>query len=248
MVQTRARFFHAEFDARRARPDNAAMRRMSAGARVGLMVIGLVVPVAPAAGQGAAAVPSAVPLQPNPSECEIQAALLGVVGSGCPPIHLQRPPAPPPAVAVPLSTPTASPVPPAAAAPGTLTVPKDSAPMEVAKPVLKAAFRVEFDFNSTVIRPESRVILDRVAAVMSAPAAGAIRFRVIGHTDAVGGDAANLALSERRALAVVAYLTGQHGIAANRLEATGRGMRELLLPDQPTAAANRRVEIVNLGE
>lgn len=233
MVQTRAVFFHAEFDARRNRPDNAAMRKLFVVARIGVMLSGLAGPVTSVAAQTVAA----VPLGPNPSECEIQAALLGVVGPGCPPIHLQRPPSPPPVVTVPLSTPTALPR-------STETAPA----VEAAKPELKAAFRVEFDFNATTLRPESRVILDRVAAVMTAPAAGATRFRVIGHTDAVGGDAANLALSERRALAVVAYLTGHHRIAANRLEATGRGMRELLLPDQPTAAANRRVEIVNLGE
>ncbi|WP_298374392.1 OmpA family protein [Azospirillum sp.] len=179
---------------------------------------------------------TAVPLGPNPSECEIQAALLGVAGPGCPPLRMQRPAAPPPAVAPPL----------AAAKPGAF--PAQAVAPVAAAPELKAAFRVEFDFNATAIRPESRVILDRVAAVMTAPAAGSARFRVVGHTDAVGGDAANLALSERRALAVVAYLTGHHHIAANRLEASGRGLRELLLPDQPTAAANRRVEIVNLGE
>lgn len=240
MVQTRAQVFHAEFDARVVRSDNADMRRMFVIARIGFLLAGVVAPVSPAAGQAAA-----VPLGPNPSECEIQAALLGVVGPGCPAIHLQRPPAPPPAVAVPLSTPTAS-TPTASTRP--VLSPAPPPVTEMAKPELKAAFRVEFDFNSTTLRPESRAILDRVAAVMSAPAAGAIRFRVIGHTDAVGDDAANLALSERRALAVVAYLTGQHRIAANRLEATGRGMRELLLPDQPMAAANRRVEIVNLGE
>ncbi|WP_238474812.1 OmpA family protein [Azospirillum cavernae] len=184
---------------------------------------------------------TAVPLGPNPSECEIQAALLGVAGPGCPPLRMQRPAAPPPAVLPPAVVP-----PLAAAKPG--AIPAQAAAPVAAPPELKAAFRVEFDFNATAIRSESRVILDRVAAVMTAPAAGSTRFRVVGHTDAVGGDAANLALSERRALAVVAYLTGHHHIAANRLEASGRGMRELLLPDQPTAAANRRVEIVNLGE
>lgn len=234
MVQRRAQVFHAEFDARVGRPDNAAMRVIPLAGLAGLL-IAAALPVLAQTSPLNASPMTAVPLGPNPSECEIQAALLGVAGPGCPPLRMQRPAAPPPAVVPPLT----------AAKPGAVPA-LAAAPVAVA-PELKAAFRVEFDFNATAIRPESRVILDRVAAVMTAPAAGSTRFRVVGHTDAVGGDAANLALSERRALAVVAYLTGHHHIAANRLEASGRGMRELLLPDQPTAAANRRVEIVNLG-
>ncbi len=235
MVQRRAQVFHAEFDARVGRPDNAAMRVIPLVGLAGLLIAAALPALAQTSPLNASPM-TAVPLGPNPSECEIQAALLGVAGPGCPPLRMQRPAAPPPAVLPPL----------AAAKPG--VVPTQAAAPVAPPPELKAAFRVEFDFNATAIRPESRVILDRVAAVMTAPAAGSTRFRVVGHTDAVGGDAANLALSERRALAVVAYLTGHHHIAANRLEASGRGMRELLLPDQPTAAANRRVEIVNLGE
>lgn len=234
MVQRRAQVFHAEFDARVGRPDNAAMRVIPLAGLAGLL-IAAALPVLAQTSPLNASPMTAVPLGPNPSECEIQAALLGVAGPGCPPLRMQRPAAPPPAVLPPV----------AAAKPG--AIPAQAAAPVATAPELKAAFRVEFDFNATAIRPESRVILDRVAAVMTAPAAGSTRFRVVGHTDAVGGDAANLALSERRALAVVAYLTGHHHIAANRLEASGRGMRELLLPDQPTAAANRRVEIVNLG-
>ncbi len=235
MVQRRAQVFHAEFDGRVGRPDNAAMRVIPLVGLAGLLIAAALPALAQTSPLNASPM-TAVPLGPNPSECEIQAALLGVAGPGCPPLRMQRPAAPPPAVVPPLAAAKPGAVPAQAAAPV-------AAPLE-----LKAAFRVEFDFNATAIRPESRVILDRVAAVMTAPAAGSTRFRVVGHTDAVGGDAANLALSERRALAVVAYLTGHHHIAANRLEASGRGMRELLLPDQPTAAANWRVEIVNLGE
>ena len=234
MVQRRAHVFHAEFDARVGRPDNAAMRVIPLVGFAGLLIAAALPALAQTSPLNTSPM-TAVPLGPNPSECEIQAALLGVAGPGCPPLRMQRPAAPPPAVLPPL----------AAAKPG--VVPTQAAAPVAAPSELKAAFRVEFDFNATAIRPESRVILDRVAAVMTAPAAGSTRFRVVGHTDAVGGDAANLALSERRALAVVAYLTGHHHITANRLEASGRGMRELLLPDQPTAAANRRVEIVNLG-
>ncbi|MBP2300237.1 OmpA family protein [Azospirillum picis] len=185
-----------------------------------------------------------MPLGPNPSECEIQAALLGVTDPSCPPMRLQRPPALPPGTASPEA---AQPTPASRPVPGPVALPPLPGPVAVPVPELRAAFRVEFDFNSAHIRPESRAILDKVAAVMTAPAAGTTRFRVVGHTDRVGGDAVNLTLSRRRAAAVVDYLATHHHIGRERLEASGMGARELLLPDQPAAAANRRVEIINLG-
>jgi len=175
------------------------------------------------------------PLGPNPSECEIQAALLGAAGPGCPPIAMKRPP-PQPAAEAP------------AAAPAAIAVPTPPGPVALPAVGLRAAFRINFDFNSARIRPESRTTLDRVGAVMTAPETGGTRFRIVGHTDAVGGDAVNLALSRRRAMAVVDYLVTHHHIPRDRLDAQGMGAREPVLPDDPKAAENRRVEIVNLGE
>ncbi|MFS2011068.1 OmpA family protein [Azospirillum sp. CT11-132] len=224
-----AGLFHEQFDTTVRGPNNAAMR-------LGLLFgacVWLVLPV----GAVAQGLPNpAMPMGPNPSECEIQAALLGTTGPNCPPVAMQRPAAPPPATP-PASPPTGRPAP--------VTVPPLPGPAAMPAPELRAAFRVEFDFNSAVIRPESRAILDKVATVMAA--AGNTRFRIVGHTDAVGSDAANLALSKKRAAAVVEYLVSKHHIRRDRLEASGMGARELLLPDQPKAAANRRVEIVNLG-
>jgi len=120
-------------------------------------------------------------------------------------------------------------------------------PVAALKAGLRAAFRIGFDFNSARIRPESRAVLDRIGAVMTAPEAATARFRIVGHTDAVGGDAANRALSQRRADAVAEYLADQHGVRRDRLDTAGMGAREPLLPKKPKAAENRRVEIVNLG-
>lgn len=220
-----AGLFHEQFDTTVRGPNNAAMRL---GLALGACVW-LTLPV----GAIAQGLPNpAMPMGPNPSECEIQAALLGTTGPNCPPVAMQRPAAPPPAT-------------PPAERPAPVTVPPLPGPAAMPAPELRAAFRVEFDFNSAVIRPESRAILDKVATVMAT--AGNTRFRIVGHTDAVGGDAANLALSKKRAAAVVEYLVSKHHIRRDRLEASGMGARELLLPDQPKAAANRRVEIVNLG-
>ncbi|ALG70669.1 membrane protein [Azospirillum thiophilum] len=227
-----AGLFHGQCATTVRGPNNAAMRWGCLFGACAWMIL-------PVAALAQALPNPAIPMGPNPSECEIQAALLGTTDPTCPPLAMRRPAVPPPAAA---AATAAGP-----ARPGPVTVPPLPGPAAMPSPELRAAFRVEFDFNSARIRPESRAILDKVAAVMANPAAGRTRFRVVGHTDAVGGDAANLALSRRRAAGVVEYLATHHHIRRDRLEASGMGARELLLPDQPKAAANRRVEIVNLG-
>jgi len=67
---------------------------------------------------------------------------------------------------------------------------------------------------------------------------------IVGHTDRVGAQLANDALSLKRAQAV-AQLLIDRGIPAQQIEAAGRGEREplVLTPDGVAEAANRRVEI-----
>ncbi len=75
---------------------------------------------------------------------------------------------------------------------------------------------ITFDFNSAQITPPAAAVLSQQAAwIRQFPE---VRFRVYGHTDEVGGDAANQALGLRRANAVVSYLATQ-GISKSRLEA-----------------------------
>jgi len=181
---------------------------------------------------GAAGAAAQTRLGANPSECEISRALLGTAPPGCPPAPVPVPVVPAAPAAPALVQPAAPP--PVAAAP---------APA----PERRASFLINFDFGSARIRPDSRAVLDRVAAVMASGAAGASAFRIVGHTDAVGSDAANLELSRRRAAAVKDYLVRRHGIAAARLETEGRGHREPTDRANPRAPENRRVEIVTLG-
>ena len=54
-------------------------------------------------------------------------------------------------------------------------------------------------------------------------------------------------LSERRAIAVRAYLTSTGGVEMGRLNAWGRGKTNLKLADQPFADVNRRVQLNNAG-
>ena len=86
-----------------------------------------------------------------------------------------------------------------------------------------------------------------MAVAMNSPQLAAYRFRLEGHTDVTGRPDYNLALSQKRAESVRAYLIEKFSVAAVRLEAVGRGETELLDPADPASPVNRRVKIVNLG-
>lgn len=99
-----------------------------------------------------------------------------------------------------------------------------------------------FDIDSDRLRPEStRVLTDLVEALRRADS---LAVTIEGHTDAQGDDAYNLKLSERRAAAVVKYLTDQ-GIAANRLRSVGKGETEPVASNDTAEGRkeNRRVVI-----
>lgn len=102
-----------------------------------------------------------------------------------------------------------------------------------------------FASGSATIKPESTPTLNDIVRTMQQH--GDLRLRVEGHTDNTGTADGNLSLSQQRAQAVVAYLTGQ-GIDASRLEAAGMG-QSAPAADNGTAEGrqqNRRVELVKL--
>lgn len=105
---------------------------------------------------------------------------------------------------------------------------------------------IQFEYASATISPASRELLQRLASAMKSPALAGNRFRIEGHTDASGGAAANLALSQKRALAVSQFLKEASGVDANRMTAWGLGSSTLANAGDPLAAENRRVVIVSL--
>ena len=105
---------------------------------------------------------------------------------------------------------------------------------------------VRFEFDSATLTPMARAVLDNLATALSTDLASH-HFVLEGHTDAIGNDRYNLDLSQRRAQAVWAYLHGSYRIDGARMTAIGKGEQELLLPDQPAAAPNRRVRVINQG-
>ena len=129
---------------------------------------------------------------------------------------------------------------PAAAAPE----PASAAAVVAGKDVCKdkiVPVNVKFVTNKDEISPES---LSELAAVAKQLATcPAIKTQVEGHTDSAGSDASNLALSQKRADAVAAYMSSQ-GVAKERISAKGYGESKPI-GDNATEegrAKNRRVE------
>ncbi|MBI4515639.1 MAG: OmpA family protein [Deltaproteobacteria bacterium] len=101
---------------------------------------------------------------------------------------------------------------------------------------------VTFDFNKSEIRDESRPVLDEASDTLRANRD--VRVVVEGHTDGVGSDEYNEALSVRRAEAVYRYLVNG-GIPPERLSVVGQGKSRPVADNESEAgrAQNRRVEL-----
>ncbi len=140
---------------------------------------------------------------------------------------------------------------PVAAAPAPAPAPKPVAPPPPPPPppAPEIGTKVEslegtnFDFDKSTLRPEAVTKLEHAVQVLADYPT--VKLSIEGHTDSVGSDSYNQGLSERRAHAVMDYLTS-HGVDASRLTATGYG------EGKPTAsndteegrAQNRRVDLV----
>ncbi len=105
---------------------------------------------------------------------------------------------------------------------------------------------VNFEFNSADLTPNSRTILDSVAA--SLREWKEIRVEVAGHTDSIGSDGYNKTLSQRRAESVRKYLVSK-GVDGSRLTAKGYGESKPIADNGTDAgrAENRRVELKKLN-
>ena len=109
----------------------------------------------------------------------------------------------------------------------------------------RANLLVTFVTGSAQLAPEAKSLLDTLARAMQSDTLAGVSFRILGHADARGVAADNDALSLARARTVAAYLSGTHGILADRLKAEGRGSREPMNRQRIDAAENRRVTIVS---
>jgi len=102
--------------------------------------------------------------------------------------------------------------------------------------------KIFFELDSDVIKTDSFSILDEVVETLLTRGEISL-LEVQGHTDDQGKDEYNLALSQRRAEAVIKYLVAS-GVQPQRVVARGYGENKPLQPGQTDEAhaANRRVE------
>jgi len=107
-----------------------------------------------------------------------------------------------------------------------------------------ALYGVNFDTNKAVLRGDSAPQLENMAQALKAQPA--MKVLIVGHTDNHGDIEANLALSQKRAQAVVEALSGKYGIAASRLSARGVSSFAPVSSNatEEGRARNRRVELV----
>ena len=129
----------------------------------------------------------------------------------------------------------------------TVTV-KPPPPPPVAKVIDRLIVRVNFDTDKSIIRKADTAELQKaIDFVKKYPG---YNISVEGHTDNVGKDKYNQALSERRAAAVKKYLVENGAANADKIKPVGYG-KTRPIADNKTAEGkfkNRRVEILILSE
>ena len=107
-----------------------------------------------------------------------------------------------------------------------------------------ALYGLYFDTAKAEVKPESKPQLAEMAKLLQANKA--LKVLIVGHTDNQGTVDANLALSQKRAEAVVAALVTDHKIDAARLRARGVANFSPVTSTASEAgrSKNRRVELV----
>jgi outer membrane protein OmpA-like peptidoglycan-associated protein len=104
---------------------------------------------------------------------------------------------------------------------------------------------ITFASASSAISPEQAGRLARLAELMRSMIADNPRevFLIEGHTDAVGGAAYNLALSDRRAESVALALSGIFGVPPENMVVQGYGESDLKVATTQDEPQNRRVAL-----
>jgi OOP family OmpA-OmpF porin len=138
--------------------------------------------------------------------------------------------------------------PPPAPAPAPIVVPAPPAPAPAARVIDRLTLHVNFDFNKSVVRKADDAELQKaVEFVKKYPG---YQVSIEGHTDSIGTDKYNQALSERRAAAVKAYLVKQGVVDNQKITSVGYGESKPIADNKTDKGRfeNRRVEILILSE
>jgi len=117
---------------------------------------------------------------------------------------------------------------------------------ELAATKPKIDLEIRFDYNSADINRSSTPAVQELGKALSNASLKDSTFVVAGHTDAVGGEAYNQDLSERRADTIKKYLTEKYGLNGANLVTVGYGKTKPKDPNAPMDPVNRRVQVVNM--
>jgi outer membrane protein OmpA-like peptidoglycan-associated protein len=117
---------------------------------------------------------------------------------------------------------------------------------EIASTKPKIDLEIHFDYNSADISNGSTQAVQELGKALSDASLKDSTFVVAGHTDAIGGEAYNQDLSERRADTIKRYLVEKYGIVGANLVTVGYGKTKPKDPNAPMDPANRRVQVVNM--
>jgi len=117
--------------------------------------------------------------------------------------------------------------------PDVVAPPKTTSESGRSIPVLN---NVLFDFDKSTLKPEGKAETDKVVAAMKEYPNDTLA--IVGHTCDIGPAEYNMALGQRRANAVKAYMV-ESGIAADRITTVSKGETEPAVPND--TPANRKL-------
>jgi outer membrane protein OmpA-like peptidoglycan-associated protein len=126
-----------------------------------------------------------------------------------------------------------------------MTADASSLANEIEKSGHVAVYGILFDTAKATIQPASEKTLQQIAQLLAEHSDW--KLRIEGYTDNVGQAAANQALSEKRAQAVVSWLAA-HSVDPSRLNSKGMGAANPVADNssEDGRAKNRRVELVKM--
>ena len=125
-------------------------------------------------------------------------------------------------------------------------------PPPVPKPAPKVIDRMtlllHFDFNKSVIKNVDKPLLKKAIASIKEYPKSSVKLE--GHTDSIGTEKYNQALSERRAAAVENYIVEEGGIYKSKISSIGYGETKPVASNKTKEgrAKNRRVEVLILSD
>ncbi len=109
-------------------------------------------------------------------------------------------------------------------------------------------YGIYFDTDEATIQEKSEPVLTEIGTLLEQNPD--LKLRVVGHTDAVGNLEYNMDLSQRRAEAVVEFLTSEGGVSPDRLKPHGVASLAPVAGNETEEdrALNRRVELKKIYE